>query len=71
MDAMTANQSSTRISILIPCKIDDTDKLVSALECVANKLRVSATSIRGCATSQCAWSLSDAEALIKQGSQAA
>lgn len=50
----------TRISILVPCEIDDTKKLMDALNHVAQKLRVS-TTIRGYAGDGFAWTVSDAK----------
>lgn len=60
MDAKTVTQPSTQISILIPCEIDDTEKLMSALNHVSQKIRVSKT-IRGYAGDGFAWTVSDAK----------
>lgn len=50
----------TRISLLIPCEIDDTKKLMDALDQVRNKIRVSKT-CRGYGGDGFAWTLSRAE----------
>ena len=57
---MTTEKPKTRISILVPCEIDDTKKLMDALNHVAQKLRVSKT-IRGYAGEGFAWTVSAAE----------
>jgi hypothetical protein len=50
----------TKISLLIPCEIGDTQKLMDALDHVRNKIRVS-TTIRGYAGDGFAWTVSAAE----------
>jgi hypothetical protein len=50
----------TRISILVPCEIGETQKLMDALDHVRNKIRVSKT-IRGYADSGFAWTVGAAD----------
>jgi hypothetical protein len=59
-------QPKTRISLLIPCEIDDTQKLMDALDHVRNKIRVSKT-IRGYAGDGFAWTLGEAEPANEKG----
>jgi hypothetical protein len=60
------NKPKTRIEMLIPCGIDDTQKLVDALDHVRNKIRVSKT-IRGYAEGGFAWTVSAAESANEKG----